>query len=147
MATYDNVQGSAVFPDTKRPLCIFERLLDCDTNNQAAGVIVDMIDIPANTFVLAVFAEIETAEGGTLTFDVGDSNAGDNYLNGANGNVTAGTRICGDGSTGSAALTASMTAIVSKHYTSADTITLTVVNAADTAKIRLKVLAQNIADV
>jgi hypothetical protein len=74
-----------------------------------------------------VALNVTTAEGGTLTVDVGDGDNPDGYLDGVNGNATA------------AYLTVAGTDAfeAGKYYTAADTIDVTTVNAADTAVMKL----------
>lgn len=89
--------------------------------------VLEVIRVPANTLVTNVALEVTTAEGGTLTIDVGDGDDPDGFLDGVNANATAayipvaGTAAYEQG----------------KYYTSADTIDVTTVNAADTAVMKL----------
>lgn len=92
-----------------------------------AADILEVIKVPAKTLVTHVALEVTTAEGGTLTLDVGDGDNPDGYLDGVNGNATAayisvaGTDAFEQG----------------KYYTAADTIDVTTVNAADAAVMTL----------
>lgn len=92
-----------------------------------AADILEVIKVPAKTLVTHVALEVTTAEGGTLTLDVGDGDNPDGYLDGVNGNATAayisvaGTDAFEQG----------------KYYTAADTIDVVTVNAADTAVMKL----------
>lgn len=92
-----------------------------------AADILEVIKVPAQTLVTNVVLEVTTAEGGTLTIDVGDGDDPDGYLDGVNGNATAayipvaGTAAFEQG----------------KYYTAADTIDVTTVNAADAAVMKL----------
>jgi hypothetical protein len=89
--------------------------------------VLEVIKVPAKTLVTHVALEVTTAEGGTLTLDVGDGDNPDGYLDGVNGNATAayisvaGTDAFEQG----------------KYYTAADTIDVTTVNAADAAVMTL----------
>ena len=47
-------------------------MIDCSVQNLAADDIWQAITVPAGSIVVAVGAVILTAEGGTLTIDVGD---------------------------------------------------------------------------
>ena len=93
----------------------------------AATDILEVIKVPAKTLVTHVALEVTTAEGGTLTLDVGDGDNPDGYLDGVNGNATAayisvaGTDAFEQG----------------KYYTAADTIDVVTVNAADAAVMKL----------
>jgi len=93
----------------------------------AAGDILEVIKVPANTLVTHVALNVITAEGGTLTVDVGDGDNPDGYLDGVNANATA------------AYLTVAGTDAfeAGKFYTAADTIDIVTVNAADTAVMTL----------
>jgi len=92
-----------------------------------AADILEVIKVPAKTLVTHVALEVTTAEGGTLTLDVGDGDNPDGYLDGVNGNAAAayisvaGTDAFEQG----------------KYYTAADTIDVVTVNAADTAVMKL----------
>ena len=89
--------------------------------------VLEVIKVPAKTLVTNVVLEVTTAEGGTLTIDVGDGDDPDGYLDGVNGNAAAayipvaGTAAFEQG----------------KFYTAADTIDVTTVNAADAAVMKL----------
>ena len=93
----------------------------------AAGDVLEVIKVPANTLVTHVALNVTTAEGGTLTVDVGDGDNPDGYLDGVNANATA------------AYLTVAGTDAfeAGKFYTAADTIDVTTVNAADAAVMTL----------
>jgi len=92
-----------------------------------AADLFEVIKVPAKNLVTHVALEVTTAEGGTLTLDVGDGDNPDGYLDGVNGNATAayisvaGTDAFEQG----------------KYYTAADTIDVVTVNAADTAVMKL----------
>ena len=94
----------------------------------AATDVLEVIRVPANTLVTHVALNVTTAEGGTLTIDVGDGTDPDGYLDGVNANTAA--AYITDG--GSAAALGH-----GKFYTAADTIDVTTVNAADTAVMTL----------
>jgi hypothetical protein len=104
------------------------------TERAAAGLtaltsadILEVIKVPAQTLVTHVALEVTTAEGGTLTVDVGDGDNPDGYLDGVNANATAayisvaGTDAFEQG----------------KFYTAADTIDIVLNNAADAAVMKL----------
>ena len=92
-----------------------------------AADILEVIKVPAKTLVTHVALEVTTAEGGTLTLDVGDGDNPDGYLDGVNGNATA------------AYLTVAGTDAfeAGKYYTAADTIDIVLNNAADAAVMTL----------
>ena len=104
------------------------------TERAAAGLtaltatdVLEVIKVPANTLVTNVALNVTTAEGGTLTIDVGDGDDPDGFLDGVDANATAayipvaGTAAYEQG----------------KYYTAADTIDVTTVNAADAAVMTL----------
>lgn len=92
------------------------------------GDILEVISVPAKTAVLAVSLDVTTAEGGTCTVDIGDGATADGYLDGVNANTTA--SYCHlDGATDYA---------TGKYYSAADTIDLKMVNAMDTAVVKLR---------
>jgi len=59
----------------------------------AAGDVLEVIKVPANTLVTSVVLNVTTAEGGTLTVDVGDGTDPDGYLDGVNANAAAATLL------------------------------------------------------
>ena len=93
----------------------------------AAADVLEVIKVPANTLVTHVALNVTTAEGGTLTVDVGDGDNPDGYLDGVNANATA------------AYLTVAGTDAfeAGKFYTAADTIDIVLNNAADAAVMTL----------
>ena len=104
------------------------------TERAAAGLtaltsadVLEVIRVPANTYVTSVALNVTTAEGGTLTVDVGDGDNPDGYLDGVNANATA------------AYLTVAGTDAfeAGKYYTAADTIDIVLNNAADAAVMTL----------
>ncbi len=104
------------------------------TERAAAGLtaltsadILEVIKVPAQTLVTHVALEVTTAEGGTLTVDVGDGDNPDGYIDGVNANATA------------AYLTVAGTDAyeAGKFYTAADTIDIVLNNAADAAVMTL----------
>ena len=96
-----------------------------------AGDILTVLSIPAKTKVLAAGIDVTTAEGGTLTLDLGDGSDADGFLDGVDGNTAASY-------SNSLVLTEAAPNTVlgysnGKYYSAADTIDLVTVNAADTA--------------
>ena len=98
--------GCGALPNTRGGRYFTMRTeVDCSKLNVASGDIVKLWGIPANTLVKNVIAQVATAEGGTLTIDVGDYLAADDsvvdsdgYLDGVNGNAAAMNQV-GGGST------------------------------------------------
>lgn len=101
----------------------------------ANGDIIEAIPLPAKSLVMRVGLDVTTAEGGTLTIDVGDGSDTDGYLDGVNANTVA--SYCS-----ALALTEGAPNTITgysngKYYSAADTIDVLTVNAADTAVVRL----------
>jgi hypothetical protein len=100
-----------------------------------SGDIIEAIPLPAKSLVLRVGLDVTTAEGGTLTIDVGDGSDTDGFLDGVNANTVA--SYCS-----ALALTEAAPNTVTgysngKYYSAADTIDVVIVNAADVAVMRL----------
>jgi hypothetical protein len=150
MATYTdgvgyNLGTTARIPDKSpsvKTVSVELNFADITTDRAAAsltalanGDILPVIRVPAKSYVLAVGLDVTTAEGGTCTVDIGDGSDGDGYLDGVNANTAA--------SYASAlALTEAAPNTVTgysngKYYSAEDTIDLTMVNAMDTAVVRV----------
>lgn len=131
MATTDRTTGTrSEYPaQSGYPCYVLSNSLSTATYNQASGDIAQVLTIPAKTHVLAVSYEVTTAEGGTLTFDVGDGADTDGWIDGANGNSAA---------AGGVVATEAYQAINGKFYASADTIDVLFNNAADAAVIEVR---------
>lgn len=92
------------------------------------GDSLQILQVPAQTVVHAVGLEVLVPEGGTATVDVGSTDV-DGYLDGVDVNAATGTSYAtSDGATGYA---------TGFYYGSADTIDLLMVNALDTAVLRV----------
>ena len=70
--------------------------INCATTNVGAADVVKLFTPPADTKVLEIILNVKTAEGGTLTLDVGDYEVADDsaedadgFLDGVNGNAVA----------------------------------------------------------
>ena len=101
----------------------------------AGGDVLTALHIPAKTMVLAVGLDVTTAEGGTLTIDVGDGSDPDGFLDGVAGNAV------GSFSTSLVLAEAAPNTVTGysngKYYAAADTIDVVTVNAADAVVMRL----------
>ena len=102
--------------------------LNAAVQNQAAADVAQVLSVQAGMFVLLVSLKVVTAEGGTLTVDVGDGNISNLYLDGEDGNATAGTIYTSQNLTNGAL------------YSAADTIDIICNDAADAAILRLRAL-------
>lgn len=136
-----------------RSVLTCENVLACATTNQGAGDTAQMLVMAAG--FLAIFASMQvlTAEGGTLTVDVGDGTDPDAFLDGVDGNAVAGTRYCSNvaytdatdaGNVESATPTQLFSIPGGKFYSAADTIDGLINNAADAAKLRFTALIWNV---
>lgn len=100
-----------------------------------SGDVLEVIRLPAKSYVLAVGLDVTTAEGGTLTIDVGDGSAADGYLDGVNANTVASYASALALTEGAPNTVTGYSA--GKYYAAADTIDVKTVNAADAAVMRL----------
>ena len=95
----------------------------------------EVLQIPAKSYVLHVGLDVTTVEGGTLTIDVGDGADPDGYLDGVNANAAASYASALALTEGAPNTITGLTS--GKYYSAADTIDVTTVNAADTAVMRV----------
>ena len=100
-----------------------------------SGDVLEVIQLPAKTYVLAVGLDVTTAEGGTLTIDIGDGSAVDGYLDGVDANTVASYASALALTEGAPNTVTGYSA--GKYYAAADTIDVKTVNAADAAVMRL----------
>ncbi len=103
----------------------------------AAGDVMEVLRIPAKSQVLNVGIDVTTAEGGTLTIDVGDGADADGFLDGVNANTAASYSSSTVTLVEGAPNTLSPAFGFGKYYSAADTIDVTTVNAADVAVMRV----------
>ena len=129
MATIDETVGSTSLPavDGAKSFTV-QNYVDFDATSRDSGDVIQMLSIPAGTFVDVVVAEIETVEGGTLTFDVGDGADANGWHDAVDGNVLGQTRGTGQYSS---------TTDGGKLYTTADTIDITLDNDMDAVKLAI----------
>lgn len=102
-----------------------------------SGDVLEVIQIPAKTQVLAVGLDVTTAEGGTLAIDVGDGDDPDCYLEDADANDEAGYSSSQVTISEGTPNTLAPALPWGKYYAAADTIDVKTVNAADAAVMRL----------
>lgn len=111
------------------------RIIDTGKTPRAQNDVLECFKVSKGTEVIAVHTEVVTAEGGTLTYDVGDGDDVDGYLDGVDGNVVGVSRMA------LALVEAGPNTVLGysggKLYTADDTIDLKLLNAADKAVIRL----------
>lgn len=150
MATYDLTLGStksstaansiAAFPDVRNQAYMVEAILDIskiDNYTCVNGDIFQVLEIPANTFIIAAGAEVLTVfDGTTPTVDI-DFAAGDDIVDG--GDVTA-LGYLAAGTNGGANLTSQAT--FTQLVTTTDTIDVKLIAAsADVTAGKLRVYA------
>lgn len=97
-----------------------------------------LFNIPAKTFVRLVQVDVTTAEGGTLTLDLGDGSSAAGFLSNVNGNSVAST-------VNTLLLTEAAPNTVTaysngKYYSADDAIDLTLDNDADAAVITFRAI-------
>lgn len=103
--------------------------IDCSVDNISGAAVWEAISIPAGTVVKNVGIVCLTAEGGTLTVEVGDTGVDPNgYIAAFDGNVANGMIQ---------SLSAATAYVTGKYYATADTIDVLFNNAADAAKLRV----------
>lgn len=141
MAT-DNLTETYKVSTTAGPYPAIVRTVTVNTatDTKAQNDIDQLFDVYPGDHVLNVSAQVVTAEGGTLTFDVGDGADVDGYIDGANGNSAGwnGQLHAATASTG-ATPTITFTGYTGgKIYTTTDTIDVKWLNAADAAKVKFR---------
>lgn len=103
--------------------------------------VIEAIPLPAKSLVLSVGLDVTTAEGGTLTVDVGDGSDIDGYLDGVNANTAAsywsGNNLTVTPGTPNVVAGTPYAYGMGKYYSAADTIDVVVNNAPDAAVMRL----------
>lgn len=126
MPTYNYTRGGAGFPARfAGRSAVVERYFDMAeiaAQRSAAGLaaigaadVLEAIDVPANTFVLAAGINVLKAEGAAATADLGDGAGAANYLSNVDLNVVA--------ASASLVVTAYSVAVGGgKYYAAADTI-------------------------
>lgn len=125
--------------------------IDTAKVNVGSGDIVKLLNIPANVLVRDVVANVKTAEGETLTIDIGDyleaddaAIDADGYIDGANGNSVAAVKASTFELTEGAPNTVGPAYTTGKFYPAATSyIGVLFNNAADAAVIDVHVLCEN----
>ncbi len=137
MATYDLTVGGSTGAAAHLSGRIFTQSIEIDFNetNRSATDVLNLFDIAAGSQVLFVAWEVLTAEGATLTFDIGDTSDPNGFISGANGNAIgrgANTLTMTEGAPNTVAAYSG-----GKFYTAAGTIDLVLGNNAANAKIKV----------
>lgn len=141
MATVDLTEpGSEYYANSgTRHTVLLQKTLDFAVTNRGAGDVLQLFDVAAGDHVVGAAIKVVTVEGATQTFDLGDGSDADGYIDGANGNALGTTGMTYVESTGAVVGYAG-----GKFYTAADTIDLTVVEAADACKVIVTVLVNKL---
>ena len=108
-----------------------------------AGDGLEALRIPAKSLVMAVGMDVVTAEGGTLTVDIGDGSDTDGWLDGVNANTVA--SYCSAAALAEGTPNTFVGYGAGKYYSAADTIDVITVNAADAAVVRVWALVADCA--
>lgn len=121
-----------------RSLVVLSNTIDFNENNAAALDVIQALKVGAGDVVLRTVVNVETVEGGTLTFDLGDGDDPNGYMDAVNGNALA---ITGSALTLTEGTPNTVAAYSGgKLYTAADTIDMVLDNAADAAVIKVSAL-------
>jgi len=91
-----NVANAAKQFDGISKCYVMKNTVDLSLNTAlVASDVIQVLNIPAKTFVQNVWVRITTPSGGTLTATVGDTNAANGWDNATDLNAAAGTITCG----------------------------------------------------
>lgn len=144
MATYDITKGSGA-PSaltTGKTFSIY-RDVDFTTATYLTGDVLNVINVPAKSYVSVVGFEVLTAEGAVFTASIGDSVNATGYVSSVNGNAIGSGTSGPFAGTVNAASTSTTEPLVTtgfsggKFYPAADTIKVTLNNSPVKAKIRV----------
>ena len=154
MATYDHTtgQGTAGHPSRMRSVYVLEKTVDIAAVCTAGGIsaltaadIIQVIDVPAESYIIHVGVEVITALNGTTPLLDVDFAAGDDFVD--NFDAT-GTGYAGAGTNGHVDYTAVTT--FSNRVTATDTIDILVnagANDVSTGKIRVYAILADISGI
>ena len=113
---------------------VLENTYDATRRPMEAGDELELINVPAGTYVLKVFVHVLNGQA-DQTLDVGDGDDSDGWVDGADV-ATTGTRAMGAG-----AYAASTGALVGKFYSAADTIDLECPSGKEFTTLKVRVVA------
>lgn len=129
MATYNSTKGDTALCYTDlNKVYLVKETINIQTEATAlttagyfaAADIIQVFDIPANTWVIGAGLNVTTAEGAVMTFDLGDDTTADGFVDGANANSTS-TNTGAEAGEAYGCLTS-----LGKLYTATDTLDLTI---------------------
>ncbi len=137
MATVDLTSNASISQVGSRAFVV-SATVDFSETSRSQNDVLQLFDVAAGQRVVDVTAHVETAEGATFTFDIGDGADANGYLNNVNGNSAGYTGM-------ELALAEGTPNTVSaysdgKLYTSADTVDMVLDNNASTAKVHVRAL-------
>jgi hypothetical protein len=122
----------------RRTAFVTEQTIDFTKTPGASGDVIQSLNVYPGWFVQAVLVQVLTAEGGTLTANVGDGTLATGFMTGVNLNALGMTK---SNLTLTEAAPNTVTGYTGgKLYTAADTIDLVLSAAADGAKVRVAAL-------
>ena len=128
--------------------------LDFSAAAASSGDILELLKVPARTLIESVVAVVKTAEGGTLTFDVGDyliaddtAVDADGFLDGVNGNSAATSKSTTIALTEGTPNTIGPAYYAGKYYSTANSwIGLLLNNDADAAVVEVFITGKRLAN-
>lgn len=134
MPTIDSTTGGTLgYPYVKtHKSFILSGVYDATKDVGAAADVVQVLTIPAGTMVQEVITDVDTIEDSTLTFDVGDGVDPNGWEDAVNGETLGKTK--GDGAFEA----------LGKLYLTADTIDMTLDDAADTVKVTIRAICHEV---
>lgn len=140
MATYDLTVGSGVPALAEWREFIAEATFDASVQNLAQNDVAQLIAVPAKTIITGVFWEIETVEGASRNFAIGDGSDTDGYITTTTANSLA------TGTSGLSLTEGTPNTITGysngKYYSAADTIDVLAVTSGGLTACKLRVIAR-----
>lgn len=140
MATYDLTVGSGVPALAEWREFIAEATFDASVQNLAQNDVAQLIAVPAKTIITGVFWEIETVEGASRNFAIGDGDDTDGYITTTTANSLA------TGASGLSLTEGTPNTVTGysngKYYSAADTIDVLAVTSGGLTACKLRVIAR-----
>lgn len=140
MATYDLTVGSGVPALAEWREFIAEATFDASVQNLAQNDVAQLIAVPAKTLITGVFWEIETVEGASRNFAIGDGSDTDGYITTTTANSLA------TGASGLSLTEGTPNTVTGysdgKYYSAADTIDVLAVTSGGLTACKLRVIAR-----
>ena len=140
MATYDLTVGSGVPALADWREFIATATFDASVQNLAQNDVAQLIAVPAKTLITGVFWEIETVEGASRNFAIGDGSDTDGYITTTTANSLA------TGASGLSLTEGTPNTITGysngKYYSAADTIDVLAVTSGGLTACKLRVIAR-----